>query len=229
MRNLLDRIRASFLPKETREALRSFIQNYHWGEDLSVSRAIRQVETGLLELLHHNGQHAANGLAVTKNGYFVTNYHCVDEEPETMRVRTSSGREYPVRSVCRSNRRADIALVKAEILGKAEPVRYRFHDRAVFNGKGTAVVVVTRWNGRIATHGGIAGDRIVSGRTRQGGIYEKHLLVHCKLRCGDSGGALVTSLGGQLAGLASSSTLAGHESCCTTWQDVLKIIWEWSR
>lgn len=229
MRNLLDRIRAAFLPRETRAALRSFIQNYHWGEDLGTARAIRQVETGLLELLHHNGQHAANGLAVTKNGYFVTNHHCVDEDPETMRVRTASGREYPVLEVCRSNRRADIALVRAGIRGHAEPVRYRFHDRSKLNGKDLSIVVVTRWDGSIATNGGLIDGRTVSGVTKQGMIVEQHLHVQCKLRPGDSGGAMVTALGGQLAGMASTASRVSREASCTTWDDVLKIIWEWCR
>lgn len=61
--------------KKSINALEKFIQNIFLGDNLSETEAIKNLESGLLEI-KHNDTHASNALLITNNGYALTANHC---------------------------------------------------------------------------------------------------------------------------------------------------------
>ncbi len=112
--------------KRDKQALSDFLQNFYWGEMLSVEQAKANLKSGVLELTDAYGRHRSNGLLLTQNGYFLTSYHCVEDKIENLLVVTESGGVYPVLKICGHNKKNDTALVRADIPGKAEALRYKF-------------------------------------------------------------------------------------------------------
>ena len=210
-----------FLKKPTsgtdKKALRYFVQNIYWGKDLTPETAKRNLEKGLIEIVHR-GRHIANGLLMTKSGFFVTSQHCLSGSVRGIKIRASNGKLFGIDFICLSDKEKDIALAKAKIPGAEEPMKYKYFD--VTETKSTPMVLMTRRGGKIIIKGGHTYGQSVSLGTN-GGVL---LLQEIASEPGDSGGA-ITSVDGRLIGIHNSK-LRGEKyiGFYTAWHDVLKLI-----
>lgn len=179
--------------KTTASALEQFVQQ-NWLEDITPEQARRNIEEGLVEIIWLDGQHAANGILVTKDGYFLTALHCVTHELSSKRVRGWDGSVYGIQEVCVYDDQEDIALVKANIPGNEEPLRYLFYNTDKLERM--PVALLTRWDGILQTAYGFIerswNPMVTKDRERE--IQRKnHYHVSLMLeRPGDSGGILVS-------------------------------------
>lgn len=144
------RIRPKQASVEDISSLERFVQNYHFGKDLSPQEARENIVTGMLETISKS-KHRGNGLLITKNGYFITANHCV-EDPFYRKVRTVEGKVYSLEKICAFSASQDLALAKIDLPGPAEPCIYRFRDRLdmeadqSMSGK---LVMYTRKDGKV--------------------------------------------------------------------------------
>jgi hypothetical protein len=67
-------------------ALDEFINSIYWGEDLRPAEARKNLEYGIIEITC-GSSHAANGLLITEDGYFITPKHCLSEEMKEKKIR----------------------------------------------------------------------------------------------------------------------------------------------
>ena len=72
--------------KEFIPSLEQFIQQFYWGEHLTISQAERNLNESLVEITHY-GEHSSNGLLITDNGYFLTAKHCVMSKLRGMKIK----------------------------------------------------------------------------------------------------------------------------------------------
>lgn len=79
--------------------LKDFVNQIYLGESLTSQEAISNLKEGIVELYYHSGQHAAVGLLITKDGYFVTPYHCI-ENNEKIRIRNKNSENIPIQKLC---------------------------------------------------------------------------------------------------------------------------------
>lgn len=213
--------------KLDKRAMQEFTQNFHWGADLTDKQAQESLESGVVEIIYPSGKHSSNGLLVTKNGYMVTNYHCVDDlANEELYAQTNKGTKHRLLKVIHANPDCDIALVLIDMDGPTEAMKYRFASKYDL-AKRFPVVHLSRQNKGIKRiFGTVHNPRLVTITTDCGKIFKQQILIHLRSKNGDSGG-VVSSAGGAVYGLAA----AGGEAIvdrlfCTFWFEAIKMIHE---
>lgn len=208
-----------------KEVLQQFVNNFHWGENLNDMEAKSNLEAGLLEIIAVGKGHYGNGLLITENGYFVTNYHCVDlKDLSLLNVVLANGASYPITKVCGYNKKSDVALVKADIPGAVSAKLYKFSNSHIVK-KNSSLVLLTRWDGLVKVKGGsVAYSSFISANTVDGQVCHNQIVLSTDCAPGDSGGVVV-SQGFRVYGLMCSK-LQGSEKIgtCTFWFQVLSVI-----
>lgn len=211
--------------KLDKQALLEFTQNFHWAADLTDKQAQENLESGVVEIIYPSGKHSSNGLLVTKNGYMVTSYHCVDNLPnEELFVQTNKGTKHKLIKVVRAIPSRDIALVLIDMDGPTEAKKYRFAPKFDLAKKFPVVHLSRRNKDLKRVFGTVMSPRLVTVTTDSGHIHKQQILVHLRSRNGDSGG-VVASVGSAVYGLAASGGEAIVDRLfCTFWFEVIIMI-----
>ena len=173
-------------------AFDEFAQEFKNYDRQQLRRGLDYLEHGLVEITQY-GQHIANGLLVTDDGYFVTAEHCVRDDLSKLKIKTHDGSTYKIERVCAVGTRFDVALAKAKISAETSARKYYF-----YNGKkmeALPVAVMTRRNGTLETLYGIA-----TGNSSYITVFKNEKLVQTydnfnlilSARPGDSGGIILT-------------------------------------
>lgn len=211
--------------KADKSALREFVHNFHWGENLTDYQAKQNLQKGIVKLT--DGEtFEGNGLLITENGYFITSYHCVRGVKGQMSIELANGKTYPVTKVCAHNDKDDIAIVKADIPGESKALVYRFTNR--YNiAQRFAIVSLSRRNNKLLVKGGyINYPKIVelkAGEDRKE-VVTNQIQMENDVTNGESGG-IVSTLDYRIYGVvclgAKSSVKFG---ACTFWFRALDLI-----
>jgi hypothetical protein len=196
--------------ERTISALDGFIQQVYWGEDLTPDQSEESLQQGLVEISYIWGDHAANGILITDDGYFLTARHCLDKLSDK-KVRLYDQTCHMIDEMCAFSKLEDIALAKADIPGECKPKSYRFYNTGEMEsdlreGGKMPVAAVARWNNQLKRNFGFVEmvanpckTRMKDGtKTR----FPNQFMVSAKSRPGYSGG-LVTCYGGRFMGIIS--------------------------
>jgi hypothetical protein len=179
---------------------------------------------GVVEITNNRGGHVANGLLVTREGYFLTVGHVIGEgRLEHSNLVLDGGPTYAVERVCAVNPREDLALAKAQIYFKTKPSLHPFSYRFSLSQGGTskdapfpAVLLTRRCGELISGVGEIPSLEESKDYVSGGGVvpnfHEGHFVFSLRSKPGDSGG-VVFGRNKAIVGLVSSSS---NEStlCC---------------
>ncbi len=191
--------------KQDRAALEQFVQQIYWGENLTAVQSRQQLERGLLELTE-SGNHAANGLLITANGYFLTAAHCT-EDLAKFAVQGEPGEVYAIEKICAADPESDVALVKARIPGESKPLQYRFYNSTWLESlKRQPVALFTRRNGTIITKYGFVENPSTSTVVYDEinpSLHSSQVWLSMDSCFGDSGG-IVASDDARIIGIHSS-------------------------
>ena len=116
--------------KENRHSLEKFIQNIYWAKELTIQESTKNLEESLVEIFYKNGGHQSNGLLITENGYFLTNYHCVESHSifNPLFIKNSKNEIYKISRIYEKNEKEDIVLVKANIPKKPITKKYKIFN-----------------------------------------------------------------------------------------------------
>lgn len=228
--------------KQDKLALRKFVENFHWASHLSDAEAQSNLYNGIVEIVYETGQHAANGLLVTKNGYVVTNYHCIsDMADKPLMIRTSNKTWHRIIKICGYNASSDIALIKADMGGPAEAHQYRFVLRNDLTHK-FPIDLLVRWYGKLKKKAGFVERPRFTVLEKTFSLnkinydVKNQIPLELKTRGGDSGGLVVTERS-EIYGLLTAGTEISVysrfsktplstkiASTCTFWFEALNII-----
>lgn len=210
--------------QDDKVALRSFLHNFHWGEDLNLKAAKKNLDAGIVEIIDTETDHRSNGILITENGYFVTCYHCVKTEVPGKLIRVASGMAYPIKKVIGYNKSNDIAIAKAIMIGKHEPLRYRFAKKPTI-ANSFPIVHHGRYDGELRMKlGKVESPSLHSvqiSKTKQQFDNQVRLDVHAVP--GDSGGVVATT-NGEIYGVMCTGDEDGRAGTCTFWFEVLDLI-----
>lgn len=177
--------------RSDKESLKRFLENFSRGRWLSHDQAKSNLYQGVVEIVYPDMSHCANGILVTKHGYFLTNYHCVDHlDKYALKVRTHDGRTYPIKKICGFNAKDDVALAVADIPAPSEPVVYRFVNDSELR-KSRSLEMYVRWYGDLKKKRGIATDNGLRDLSDNINL-QNQILIKMTARHGDSGGIVVT-------------------------------------
>ncbi|GEM_PF-4843856 len=223
MQSFVDKIAFRIgLRSADRRALAYFTHNFYLGELLSIQDAKKNIEQGVVELLHDE-QHLGNGLLVTTNGYLLTAYHCVEEQ-KRLQIKTCSDERFPVVRTCCSEPSFDIALIKAKIPKISQPMVYKFfpkHLSSQFHRE--PAVVLSRRGSCVECRGGFTNGQFTHKLIYRSG-EEYSQLATCSMvsRPGDSGGVVVTPKG-EIIGILSGGDSHGT-STLASWYEALTVV-----
>lgn len=213
-------------------AMELFLHNFYWGEELSDQNAKSNIESGVVEIIYSTGEHASNGILITKNGLLVTSYHCVNKDITgvdlvSLKIRCADNQEYPLQKICGYNQASDIAIVKADIPGESLPFVYRFSNRHDF-AEMFPIVLLCRKNGKLLVKGGYVNRPSI--RTLQDSLgtrLTEQVTMSFNGVQGDSGGVVLDAKGYKIYGVlcAGLVDIKGiRVSTCTFWFKVLELI-----
>ncbi|MBI5064649.1 trypsin-like peptidase domain-containing protein [Candidatus Woesearchaeota archaeon] len=208
--------------KKDVSGLEGFIQQIYWAESLTDDQSKTNIQESLIELTYQ-GQHYANGLLITNNGYFLTNAHCLpDDVLPNIKIRMHDERTYAIQDWCiRSRKREDLALAKADLPGDNKPRSYKFH---IEKSRTPTVILLTRRNGKILYKlGSIPGSKsLVKIADDPSALYSMHLDLKIDNIPGDSGG-VITTTDLRIIGLLSSGNTQDFASAATL-QNALNLV-----
>ncbi len=202
-------------PKKDVSGLEAFIQQIYWAESLTDDQSKTNIQESLIELTY-GGEHYANGLLITNDGYFLTNAHCVSEDVfSKLKVRMHDGTTYKIQDWCiRSRKREDLALAKANLPGTNTPRSYKFF---VEEPERSGVILLTRRAGKIEYKlGSVLGYKCpVRVKLPEGeATYYLHFNLKLQNIPGDSGG-VITTPNLRILGLLSSGNDSSSASAAT--------------
>ncbi len=208
--------------------LTDFINNIYIAEDLPKNEAKKNLESAIVEIVYENNQHAANGILITTDGYFVTNLHCV-VGPDRRKIILHNGECFSINKICARSKIYDLALVKADIPVVSEAIKYPFYIdiklAQAMNHKANMIIVLTRWQKKLKIAGGVTDGKIKENSyTENGGNYKKQVHILSDLGPGYSGGAVILSLENKIYGINSNSNESGKSGFCTQWYNVVELI-----
>lgn len=197
------------IPHEDRELIRKFVLRHDYYKDkISASEAKRILEEGVVEIFHPTylfniklsniklslfeikslRQHASNGLLVTKNGYFITCFHCVNPLGD-LRVLNHKGESFPIEGICLKDETNDIALVKAKIPGPKEIFLYK---HAQYLNTYERTFLLSRKDGTFSVNSGF----VKYGMSKNKDSGKVSLSCNQTTKPGDSGGTVTNMDGG---------------------------------
>lgn len=210
--------------KADKEALKEFVNNFHWGDGLTDSQAKSNLENGIVEITDFEGT-TCNGLLITENGYFITSYHCVADLEYELYIVTSNGKKYPIQKVCAYSKKDDVALVKANMPGSAKAMVYRFAKK--YNiAKKFAIVMLSRNKTKLRLKGGYVHNPKLVQVERNGDAHlvENQIWIEVDSVPGDSG-SIYSTMDHRIYGVhASGLTDDKKWGMCTFWFQVIKLI-----
>ncbi len=212
--------------KKDKVALKGFMANFHFGHDLSDTQAKQNVENGVVEIVDGDGHHCSNALLVTKNGYFVTSYHWVDNITERpLYVVTEGGKKRRIVRVCGYSIKCDVALAKADLHGSEEPMVYRFVNSYTPHSVIPVIHLARKNFALIYNRGHIDNPPIRNIQFDDGPVPTgAYVPMRIKVIPGDSGGVIVTPKY-EVYGVLSRAVLDGSNvAYCTFWFQALNII-----
>lgn len=163
-------------------ALEGFLYQAESMDGISPEESWKIISRGLVEITYNNREHAANGILITENGYFLTSRHCV-ETPDNMKI-SHGGRRYRIKKICAYSPGGDIALAKIDLDGDFRPLGYMTATET--NPKLPAVMVVMRKGKPVEKYGWIANN---GGMICEGS--ENYISLNLNSRPGDSGSPLL--------------------------------------
>ena len=206
-------------------ALAQFILAQRKVSTFTEETARQNVYAGLVEIMVH-GIHSSNGLLVTRNGYFITSYHCVDDAHDMpLRVRLQNGERYPIERVCIRERKIDIALAKIALPGPAEPHNYSFYTGLY--EVDTQVKSLARWYGKcMRRHGKLINPWVQGLAGSEGGSakpFHRHFRMNLYAQNGDSGSTLITNRG-EVAGIMVPAAQDRRTTTAARWCDALDVV-----
>lgn len=192
------------------KTLDEFIQQIYWSETLTPNEAVECLSKGLVELVYNDEQHAANGLLVTTDGYFLTAAHCLSQDVRNLSLKDYLGNIYQIKKRIASGNHEDIILGRVDIPKKCQAMQYKFYNTNLISKIdqykiGEPVSFLSRWNGReISKYGFLKGDGKPAyvkdnGKTY---VFKDQFNISLSSLKGDSGGLIVSS-NGSLMGFAS--------------------------
>lgn len=205
--------------KQTIKALEEFVQNVYWAEFLSSEQSIKNLEESLVEVLYEDLQHKGNGLLITENGYFLTANHVEEEDgkdcPPAKYIRNYKNEIYPIKKICQTDEREDLALLKAEIKAEKCQKMYKICNtdklKNFYMGE-FPIQIKTRLNEKIENkEGSLILNYIVCKKLN----YTNQVGSDIHVKNGDSGGLTISSKRGELIGLVSNGMEEGDFEFCS--------------
>src|SRR3989338_91329 len=233
-KNLQTRLEEITSPQEPREtqqqsllALEQFIQNYYHSNSLTNQQAYTKLQNGVVEITMF-GQHSSNGLLITENGYILTAKHCVQDITNKkylgLGIQMSnqlSPFPYAIQEIW-SDKKFDIAIIKAGIPGEIKPCQYKFLPPGELK-KNLPIGTMSCWNNKIKLHGGTIIDESIEITEIEGDHFSNHFIIDGPPTIkGDSGGIVLTP-SGKLAGFISTGTDERYTSAVNL-QNALELI-----
>ncbi len=210
MNNLINKIKK----KRLASTLDKFLDQTN-SNDLDGEESLKNLEENLIELIHY-GNHSSNGLLFTKNGYFLTAKHCVDNL-KGLRVRTNNGRMYGIKKICAVSHKSDIAIAKINLPRNIIPKRFNIYNTDELEK--TPIILLTRKNGKIQENYGL----ISRDWSPQYSLDKLNLFsLFISTKPGDSGGIII-SPNGELIGIHSGKDNS-HNRYCIKINRVLDLI-----
>lgn len=211
------------------QVLTDFINNIYNADDIPLSLAKQNLESSVIELIYSNGKHSSCGLLITTDGYFITCYHCIDEDLQNLSILLHDGSIYSQLKLCGYSANYDIALLKAPVPVLAQAIKYPFHIGKKLNREAKTnsnfVVTMTRWDGHLVIVGGSSnGDILQQIGTKDGRFIEKQVYYESSSRSGDSGGVVVRSTDLKVCGIHSSRDSSSSGRFYTQWHHAIEII-----
>ena len=179
--------------KEFIPSLEQFIQQFYWGEHLTISQAERNLNESLVEITYY-GEHSSNGLLITENGYFLTAKHCVTGKLRGMKIKLHNERVYSIERVCAISNKDDIALAKARIDGENRSKNYKFYNSE--NLKKMPITLMTRREGELNNKYGFIEEKtsvISKGLDNIEYLCQNAISSVIESKPGDSGGIIVST------------------------------------
>lgn len=211
------------------QALDDFVDGIYSDNNIPKDEARKNLESAVVEIvLIDNGSHNANGLLITTDGYFVTNLHCV-LALGTQAIILDDGKTYPINKICTWSEEYDLALLKAEIPVISKAIKYpQASDRKlanISNYETSEIKVLTRWQKRIEIINGMS-DGVVNEANAliTGKSYRSQVHFLAKLKCGDSGGIVISTQSNKIYGLLSCIAESGDHAFFSQWFEVLRLV-----
>lgn len=148
-----------------------------------------------------------SGFFVTEDGYIVTNHHVVTDNPESITISTSEGKEVPAKHIW-SDSSIDLAIIKADVTGE-QPLNLGDSENLKV---GQTVVAVGNPLGLAYSRSVTAGIVSAIDRTlvvQNQLIAEGLIQTDAAINQGNSGGPLV-NIKGQVVGVNTYKTSEGE-------------------
>lgn len=173
--------------------------------ELTLTGVAESVMPSIVEIYNYDYEYSktersstSSGIVITKDGYILTNEHCVAGS-DLLEVITNSGVKYTAEIVGR-DAKSDIAVVKVNA-NDLSPAVFTDSDKVVLGEKVAAL-------GNPAGYAGSITDGIISGLKRMIRTDESSYEMECfqtnaQISPGNSGGALV-NMYGEVIGIVSS-------------------------
>lgn len=205
--------------KQTIKVLEEFVQNIYWADFLSSEQSIKNLEESLVEVLYEDLQHKGNGLLITEDGYFLTANHVREEDGKDCSpakyIRDYQNEIYPIKKICQTDEREDLALLKAEIKAEKYQKRYKICNTDKlknFNMGEFPIQIKTRLNGKIEDkEGSLILNYVVCEKLN----YTNQIGSDIQVRGGDSGGIIISSERRELIGFVSNGMEEGDFEFCS--------------
>jgi len=171
------------------KALEQFVKS-NWINGLTNEEALKNIEEGLVEIIYPEGVHKANGMLITKNGYFLSCKHCLNDGFDRSRIRTFDGRVYPLEKICIEDETNDLVLAKINIKNKSFPKHYRFYNANRIEK--IPVQLITRWDNKLTQKYGFILRDWDPYPNVDGKLYRDNISMNNISTKGDSGGVVVS-------------------------------------
>lgn len=213
-----------------KEVLTNFINNLNDSNDLPLDLVRQNLESSVIEIIYPDGSHCSCGLLITTDGYFITCYHCVNEDIQDLRILLSDGSVYPNLKLCDYSKKHDIALVKVSIPILSQAIKYPFYSNKKIHQSSYAeanlVVTMTRKSGKLVVVDGFSKDYISRKiGLEDGGFSKKQVEYETFLIYGDSGGVVVRLADLKVCGIASGSDSRNQSlGFYTQWNSAIEIV-----
>lgn len=201
-------MKISYRQRRQRQSLELFLRRI--SEKVSVEKAMKNIEQSIVSL-SYDREHYAAGILLTRNGYFMTAYHCLHgfdayDLITKMKVRASDGSIGEVEEICSFVEEQDLVLGKVRICVSFQPKIYPILDEPQ---EKCPVVILSKWGREMRRRYGVLAGVSQEDYASMGSqkfLHNNHFIVNTEVENGDSGGLIVAQDTGALIGVVSSST-----------------------
>jgi hypothetical protein len=196
--------------KKNIRALENFIQNIYSAESLSSEESEKNLEDSLFEIFYYNGQHKANGLFITENGYFLTANHAAEDT--CLDYVLYNKRIYPIKFIHKRDKKKDISLGKVDLPKKPKNLIYKIENTNLLLKEypfGYPSTIIYKKDGKINKIQTKIWTTGMGTKLKNSEKYESRIITDTFTEDGTSGG-IILNWSGKLIGILSS----GND--CTT-------------